>query len=493
MHVGAAVAGWAHGLQRRSEAGRSGEQKGLARGGARTGKRRGVGIIFQCGSRKKRRGRERGVCLKAGTPACASRDIDRKPKRGVGEWTWVQQVALCVYELRLGRELERVLGDGRYGNSMPKTKECKGTRSPNEMEHSPGLKTIHKALFTVAGSRLCSKLSASIEQRRTSSSASGLADGDRTLGVLARCRLEPIHRADWPVELLDDSNLIRGAFLKILKPGVKNPNPGQGFRVFGLKNPIFGQGNREFSVSKIQSSGQSFGGASRGLLPPMPCQEAAQPIPAVLGGKEGAWSGLSTGEKSSGRKERIASRRMVNYCQLVSAACRLSADESEEAHRDPSLLSQDTGTLDHNADPYFPLRSQSHPRAIPTLIPRGARFSLLRSTSPGRRRRPLPHLPPSFALARFAVKIITSMLLHEPDSDLYADTSISPALRDVPGRKTSRVRPLPLRRWRVPSNLKECVVVPALMTLYPDLLTSNNVQIPTLSQWNFVMKISELA
>lgn len=47
---------------------------------------------------------------------------------------------------------------------------------------------------------------------------------------------------------------------------LKKPILGQGLQNFGLKKPIFGQGNREIWLSKSQFFGQSFGGASRGLV-----------------------------------------------------------------------------------------------------------------------------------------------------------------------------------------------------------------------------------
>jgi hypothetical protein len=46
----------------------------------------------------------------------------------------------------------------------------------------------------------------------------------------------------------------------------QNPKSGQGRANFGLKNPIFGQGNGQISTSKTGIFGQSFGGASWGLL-----------------------------------------------------------------------------------------------------------------------------------------------------------------------------------------------------------------------------------
>jgi hypothetical protein len=59
--------------------------------------------------------------------------------------------------------------------------------------------------------------------------------------------------------------------MRLIKPKIpdltsKSHFPGQTSPFFGLKKPLSGQGNRKISASKSHFSGQSFGGASRGLL-----------------------------------------------------------------------------------------------------------------------------------------------------------------------------------------------------------------------------------
>ncbi|KAJ7211714.1 hypothetical protein GGX14DRAFT_623378 [Mycena pura] len=108
--------------------------------------------------------------------------------------------------------------------------------------------------------------------------------------------------------------------LRCQKP-LKNPNLGQGSRIFGLKNPNLRQANGHFRASKTQISGQPFGGASRGLVEGQErTRHVLHTIPAMKRPLAARRSSSSTTHVSDSEPERETKRRGTKSSPPLMAA-----------------------------------------------------------------------------------------------------------------------------------------------------------------------------